>query len=231
MLTAPGGNDVFVDIGDKSWGVRVCQQYFGGIDPSKTLHIGDQFLSAGANDFKVCHGIWMFLRSEVNWVCRLVWRLQRPGLPVPQRPSSCWTSWSWSARRSYSGRYSIIDFGFTMHQSETDGKAKLFMLNAIWKSKTITPEPDGPGSCKPGAVACHHTNVRIHRSHSRHRPSAGLARRKLRKGFRGGWGKVSELVVQGDPGTDGMDWTVFGSEEAKQKHSINILILSKWGHL
>jgi IMP and pyridine-specific 5'-nucleotidase len=31
----------------------VCQQYFGGIDPSKTLHIGDQFLSAGANDFKV----------------------------------------------------------------------------------------------------------------------------------------------------------------------------------
>jgi IMP and pyridine-specific 5'-nucleotidase len=48
-----GGNDVFVDIGDKSWGVRACQRYFGGIDPSKTLHIGDQFLSAGANDFKV----------------------------------------------------------------------------------------------------------------------------------------------------------------------------------
>lgn len=47
-----GGNDVFVDIGDKSWGVRACQQYFGGIDPARTLHIGDQFLSAGANDFK-----------------------------------------------------------------------------------------------------------------------------------------------------------------------------------
>jgi hypothetical protein len=42
-----------VDIGDKSWGVRACQQYFNGIDPGKTLHIGDQFLSAGANDFKV----------------------------------------------------------------------------------------------------------------------------------------------------------------------------------
>lgn len=51
---ATGGNDVFVDIGDKSWGVRACQQYFGGIDRTKTLHIGDQFLSAGANDFKVC---------------------------------------------------------------------------------------------------------------------------------------------------------------------------------
>lgn len=53
-LMATGGNDVFVDIGDKSWGVRACQQYFGGIDRTKTLHIGDQFLSAGANDFKVC---------------------------------------------------------------------------------------------------------------------------------------------------------------------------------
>lgn len=48
-----GGNDVFVDIGDKSWGVLACQNYLGGIDGSKTLHIGDQFLSAGANDFKV----------------------------------------------------------------------------------------------------------------------------------------------------------------------------------
>lgn len=48
-----GGNDVFVDIGDKSWGVLACQRYFGAIERSKTLHIGDQFLSAGANDFKV----------------------------------------------------------------------------------------------------------------------------------------------------------------------------------
>ncbi|KAJ5771416.1 uncharacterized protein N7511_003467 [Penicillium nucicola] len=57
-----GGNDVFVDIGDKSWGVRACQQYFGGIDPSKTLHVGDQFLSAGANDFKAR------LASTTAWI-------------------------------------------------------------------------------------------------------------------------------------------------------------------
>ena len=44
---------IFVDIGDKSWGVKACQRYFGGIDGSRSLHIGDQFLSAGANDFKV----------------------------------------------------------------------------------------------------------------------------------------------------------------------------------
>lgn len=69
-----GGRDVFVDIGDKSWGVAVCQQWFGahgtantatmvgrqgsisggigGIRAHNTLHVGDQFLSAGSNDFK-----------------------------------------------------------------------------------------------------------------------------------------------------------------------------------
>lgn len=53
-----GGRDVFVDIGDKSWGVTVCQQWFGRRDGNgairgeNTLHVGDQFLSAGSNDFK-----------------------------------------------------------------------------------------------------------------------------------------------------------------------------------
>lgn len=57
-----GGNDVFVDIGDKSFGVRVCQKFFQGIDGGKTLHVGDQFLSAGANDFKAraaCTTAWV----------------------------------------------------------------------------------------------------------------------------------------------------------------------------
>lgn len=60
-----GGNDVFVDIGDKSWGVCACQQYFGGIDRTKTLHIGDQFLSAGANDFKVLSPFPLFPLSGI----------------------------------------------------------------------------------------------------------------------------------------------------------------------
>lgn len=52
-----GGNDVFVDIGDKSWGVLVCQEFFGKesgerVKGERTLHVGDQFLSAGSNDFK-----------------------------------------------------------------------------------------------------------------------------------------------------------------------------------
>ncbi|KAG5929085.1 IMP 5'-nucleotidase [Claviceps sorghi] len=54
-----GGRDVFVDIGDKSWGVTVCQQWFGrqgtAIKGENTLHVGDQFLSAGSNDFKARH--------------------------------------------------------------------------------------------------------------------------------------------------------------------------------
>jgi len=85
-----GGRDVFVDIGDKSWGVTVCQNYFGkrraaaaaaaaagernGNDASSfvirgenTLHVGDQFLSAGSNDFKarsVCTTAWIASPGE-----------------------------------------------------------------------------------------------------------------------------------------------------------------------
>lgn len=61
-----GGRDVFVDIGDKSWGVTACQRWFGAgggsgvggdgppraIRGENTVHVGDQFLSAGANDFR-----------------------------------------------------------------------------------------------------------------------------------------------------------------------------------
>lgn len=62
-----GGNDIFVDIGDKSWGVMACQQYFDGIDGNRTLHVGDQFLSAGANDFKArlaCTTAWIASPAE-----------------------------------------------------------------------------------------------------------------------------------------------------------------------
>ncbi len=74
LQVLPGGNDVFVDIGDKSWGVLACQRFFsniGGegtsIDGGKTLHIGDQFLSAGANDFKArlaCTTAWIANPAE-----------------------------------------------------------------------------------------------------------------------------------------------------------------------
>ncbi|KAG9199504.1 hypothetical protein B5807_00657 [Epicoccum nigrum] len=67
-----GGNDVFVDIGDKSWGVLACQRIFGSIEGNKTLHVGDQFLSAGANDFKArlaCTTAWIANPTET---CQLL---------------------------------------------------------------------------------------------------------------------------------------------------------------
>ncbi|ODV77577.1 IMP-specific 5'-nucleotidase 1 [Suhomyces tanzawaensis NRRL Y-17324] len=56
-----GGADVWVDIGDKSLGVESLQKYLCQdesydhicpIQKSESLHIGDQFASLGANDFK-----------------------------------------------------------------------------------------------------------------------------------------------------------------------------------
>lgn len=62
-----GGNDVFVDIGDKSLGVRGCQKWFGGVGAEATLHVGDQFLSGGGNDFKArlaCSTAWIASPGE-----------------------------------------------------------------------------------------------------------------------------------------------------------------------
>jgi len=89
-----GGNDVFVDIGDKSWGVLACQRFFGGIEGGKTLHVGDQFLSAGANDFKArlaCTTAWIANPAEVGnhlsvSECDLL-------IMTFSRQFNCWTKW------------------------------------------------------------------------------------------------------------------------------------------
>lgn len=55
-----GGSDVWVDIGDKALGVESLQKYICHdetldvcpIGKAESLHIGDQFASLGANDFK-----------------------------------------------------------------------------------------------------------------------------------------------------------------------------------
>ncbi len=47
-----GGRDVWVDVGDKKLGVQSLQKYLGGIPGRLTLHVGDQFATLGANDFK-----------------------------------------------------------------------------------------------------------------------------------------------------------------------------------
>ena len=51
-----GGSDIWVDIGDKSLGVQVLQQFLRRNDgqcigPQNTLHVGDQFNALGSNDY------------------------------------------------------------------------------------------------------------------------------------------------------------------------------------
>lgn len=62
-----GGSDVWVDIGDKRLGVLSLQQYLGDINGYQTLHVGDQFASIGANDFKArlaACTVWIASPSE-----------------------------------------------------------------------------------------------------------------------------------------------------------------------
>ncbi|KAF8932422.1 IMP-specific 5-nucleotidase [Dissophora ornata] len=66
-----GGNDVFVDIGNKLIGVEVLQSYLGAA-PDATIHVGDQFLSTG-NDFATrssCCTLWIVNPEETENVLR-----------------------------------------------------------------------------------------------------------------------------------------------------------------
>ncbi|KAI8355480.1 IMP-specific 5-nucleotidase [Mortierella sp. GBAus27b] len=66
-----GGNDVFVDIGNKLIGVQVLQAYLGAA-PDATLHVGDQFLSTG-NDFATrssCCTLWIVNPEETENVLK-----------------------------------------------------------------------------------------------------------------------------------------------------------------
>ena len=50
-----GGNDVFVDVGNKNIGLRALMQFFG-IEGHQSLHVGDRFTLTG-NDTKVRQSI------------------------------------------------------------------------------------------------------------------------------------------------------------------------------
>eukprot|EP01134_Creolimax_fragrantissima_P007764 CFRG7764T1 len=62
-----GGSDAWVDVGNKSIGVRVMQKVTGAT-PASTLHVGDQFLSTG-NDFmtrRACTTAWITSPRETR---------------------------------------------------------------------------------------------------------------------------------------------------------------------
>ncbi len=71
-----GGNDVFVDIGNKRVGVQSLMAFFG-IKPAETLHVGDQFLAQG-NDFacrSACPTAWITSPNETKFLVKTVLRL------------------------------------------------------------------------------------------------------------------------------------------------------------
>lgn len=90
-----GGSDVWVDVGDKSLGVSVLQRYFQNsaateevkIWGGNTLHVGDQFMSLGGNDFKAVK-LSCDMR-DVDGRGKLVRLL---GSQIPRRRLSYWMS-------------------------------------------------------------------------------------------------------------------------------------------
>jgi hypothetical protein len=76
-----GGNDAWVDVGNKRVGVQILQSYLG-IAAHDTLHIGDQFLNTG-NDFAartVAPCIWITNPQETTYILKSILRLA--GVPV-----------------------------------------------------------------------------------------------------------------------------------------------------
>jgi IMP and pyridine-specific 5'-nucleotidase len=71
-----GGNDCWVDVGNKRVGVRILQAYLG-IPNDETLHIGDQFLNTG-NDFaarSVAPCVWITNPVETMYILKSILRL------------------------------------------------------------------------------------------------------------------------------------------------------------
>lgn len=79
-----GGNDAWVDVGNKRVGVQVLQSYLG-ISAHDTLHIGDQFLNTG-NDFAartVAPCIWITNPQETTYILKSILRLAGVSVRLP----------------------------------------------------------------------------------------------------------------------------------------------------
>lgn len=66
-----GGNDVWVDVGNKALGIRALQSFMGG-SAHQTLHVGDRFTRTG-NDTRAreaANSVWVSDPEETNFVMR-----------------------------------------------------------------------------------------------------------------------------------------------------------------
>jgi len=82
-----GGNDMWVDVGNKRVGVEVLQHYLG-IPPVESLHIGDQFLNTG-NDYaarSVSPCIWIVSPTETTYILKSILRLAGVDVALPDDP-------------------------------------------------------------------------------------------------------------------------------------------------
>ena len=82
-----GGTDAWVDCGSKRVGVRILQCYLG-IEPDKTLHIGDQFLNTG-NDYAARAAspcVWITNPTETSYCLKTILRLAGVPVAVPPPP-------------------------------------------------------------------------------------------------------------------------------------------------
>ncbi|GAB4818971.1 hypothetical protein N2152v2_006017 [Parachlorella kessleri] len=68
-----GGNDVFVDVGNKSLGLEALMNYLG-YNPSEVLHVGDRFTASG-NDVATrdcCSILWVANPEETDFFIKLL---------------------------------------------------------------------------------------------------------------------------------------------------------------
>jgi len=68
-----GGNDVFVDVGSKSFGLDALMRYVGSTSAG-TLHVGDRFTMSGndAATRDVCSILWVACPEETAWFIRVL---------------------------------------------------------------------------------------------------------------------------------------------------------------
>ena len=110
-----GGNDCWVDVGNKRVGVRILQAYLG-LQPEETLHIGDQFLNLGndyaARDVSPC--IWIINPMETTYILKSILRLAGVAVAMPERAAKG----DQSADASSGRKESAIDFQELERRSE-----------------------------------------------------------------------------------------------------------------
>jgi IMP and pyridine-specific 5'-nucleotidase len=78
-----GGQDVWVDVGNKRVGVQALQQEFG-IDPCTCLHVGDQMWETG-NDFAArscCPTVWIANPRETHSILKSILKIRDTGLGI-----------------------------------------------------------------------------------------------------------------------------------------------------